>query len=88
MMHNTKRIDLIRQKLQNALNPTLLEIADESYLHKGHIGAKSGAGHFALTITASQLNNLSKVAAHQLIYSALADMIPTEIHALKIKIQS
>jgi BolA family transcriptional regulator, general stress-responsive regulator len=85
-MTNVERIDIIRDKLQQALKPTKLEIADESYQHHGHAGAQTGAGHFAITVASPLFAGQAKVACHRLIYAALDTMIPTEIHALQINI--
>ena len=81
---NQLRMKIMRQKLAEALRPTLLEISDESLLHIGHAGAKSGAGHFALRIKADCFAGQSKIAIHRMIYAALDNMIPAEIHALRI----
>ena len=86
MTINKQRIKSIRLKLEKALSPSFIEIADESHHHIGHAGAASGAGHFALTIQAQSLQGLSRVKSHQAIYAALDDMMPNDIHALKIKI--
>lgn len=83
---NTARIDLIRAKLA-ALNPSHLLIKDESALHIGHAGASSGAGHFAIEISADCFAGKSLVAQHQMIYQALDELMGGEIHALRIKIK-
>ncbi len=74
----------IEEKLQ-ALAPSSLTIIDESHLHLGHEGAKSGASHFSVIIVSSQFSGLSAVKRHQLVYAQLQTYIPHEIHALKIK---
>lgn len=85
-MDNISRIALLRARLEQALSPNQLDIIDESHLHKGHAGAQSGAGHFALTIQAQQLSHISRIEAHRLIYQAVGNLIPDEIHALRIQI--
>lgn len=79
----TERSKLIKARLQ-ALAPIELEIVDESHKHRGHIGAKSGASHFALTIVSAEFIGVSLIKRHQLIYQLLDDLIPQEIHALRI----
>ena len=79
------RIDVIREKLTTALNPTALEIIDNSYQHRGHAGTAGGAGHYTVEIASPEFAGKSKIACHQLIYAALEGMIPDEIHALVIK---
>lgn len=81
----SERQKIIAERLTQALSPMTLEIIDESHRHVGHEGAKGGASHFALLIVSSQFEGLSAIKRHQLIYQALQDLIPHEIHALKIK---
>ncbi len=51
-------IELIKQKLAS-LNPEKIEIIDESTKHKDHEGAKTGGGHFVLTIVSYVFSNKS-----------------------------
>ncbi len=74
----------IRQLLNESFNPALLEIIDNSAAHAGHAGAKSGGGHYHVTIVAEAFEGKSLVQRHQLIYKALGDMMKQEIHALGI----
>jgi len=85
-MNQAKRLISIEERLRDIFSIEILEIADESHKHKGHPGAASGGGHFALTIAAREFDGITQVARHRLIYEALADFIPTEIHALQIVI--
>ncbi|MGB9150327.1 MAG: BolA family protein [Burkholderiales bacterium] len=68
-----------------ALAPAQLDIADESAAHAGHAGAKSGGGHFFLTIVSESFAGKPTLARHRMIYDALGDMMQREIHALSIK---
>lgn len=74
---------IIRQTLEAALKPELIEIIDHSAAHAGHAGNRGG-GHFNVTIVSSQFEGKSMVQRHQLIYQALGDMMKQEIHALGI----
>jgi BolA protein len=76
-------IILLKQHL-TALEPTLLEIEDESALHAGHAGA-GGGGHYRLKIICHQFSGLGRVARHRLIYQTLGDLMQTRIHALAIE---
>lgn len=86
MMTNDDRVVEIRKRLTKALEPSFLEVIDDSADHLGHAGAAMGAGHFTVRIGAPCLHGKSKVAAHQAVYQQLNDLIPNEIHALSIEI--
>ncbi|HVV68360.1 MAG TPA: BolA family protein [Gammaproteobacteria bacterium] len=83
-MISEQRLQSITDRLQRDLSPTYLEVVDESHFHKEHPGAQNGAGHFKVSISSPQFNNQSDISCHRLIYSALADLMGGEIHALKI----
>ncbi|MGZ4956416.1 BolA family protein [Methylobacter sp.] len=76
--------ELIRQLLNDAFKPELLEIIDNSEAHAGHAGARSGGGHYHVSIIAEIFEGKSLVQRHQLIYKALGDMMKQQIHALGI----
>ncbi len=76
--------ETIRQLLNTEFSPQLLEIIDHSAAHAGHAGARSGGGHYHVTIVADAFTGKSMVQRHQLIYKALGDMMKKEIHALGI----
>jgi BolA protein len=78
------RIERMRQRL-SILAPSEIEITDESHLHAGHAGARSGRGHYALRIRAAAFAGKSPLQRHRLVYDALGDMMQTDIHALSIK---
>lgn len=84
----TLRKQNIVKKLTEALNPSDLNLTDESYKHVGHEGAKEGGGHFELLIVSDQFEGLNVVARHRLVYQVLHDMMKNEIHALSIKAYS
>jgi len=77
-------LDEIRQRL-STLQPESLAIEDESALHAGHAGARSGGGHYRLTIVANCFEGKNTVARHRLIYGALGEMMRTRVHALAIR---
>lgn len=74
---------LIRERLAS-LAPEAVELYDESSEHVGHAGARSGGGHYQLTIVSGQFQGQSKVARHRMIYAALAGLMGSRIHALAI----
>jgi len=70
------------------LTPQHVEIIDESAQHAGHAGAKSGGGHYQLTIISPAFSGLNIVARHRAIYQALGDLMSTRVHALSINAYS
>ena len=77
-------IELIRQKLA-VLDPEQIQIVDESARHAGHEGAKSGGGHYLLTIVSREFFGKSTLVRHRLVYSVLKEMMHKDIHALSVK---
>ena len=65
------------------LNPISVEIQDDSAQHVGHEG-NTGGGHFSLKIVSSQFSQKTQIMRHRLIYQALTDLIPQQIHAISI----
>lgn len=76
------RVERLRAALQS-LQPTLLEIRDDSAKHAGHAGAREG-GHFHVTIAAPAFKGITKVQCHRMVYAAAAELMGREIHALSI----
>ena len=76
--------DLIRERLSR-LAPDALEVFDDSQEHAGHAGAKDGGGHFQLVIVSRNFAGKNAVARHRLVYEALGDLMPKQIHALAIR---
>ena len=69
-------------KLRAHFDPTHLDVVDESHLHAGHGGAKSGGGHFRVLIVADRFAGESRVARQRLVYGALSEAMGPDIHAL------
>jgi BolA family transcriptional regulator, general stress-responsive regulator len=76
-------IERMREKLV-PLAPEHIEIIDESARHAGHAGARSGGGHYQLSIVSPRFNGLSMLQRHRMIYDLLGELMNKEIHALRI----
>jgi len=75
----------IRVKLMVALEPTRLDVVNESELHAGHRSSPgTGESHFRLTIVSPRFAGLSRVNRHRLINAALAEELAGRLHALAI----
>ena len=77
----------LESRLRERLQPSRLEVIDESYQHAGHVGASSsGFGtHFRVRIASPLFTNRGRVARHRLVYDALQDFIDQGLHALAIE---
>lgn len=75
---------VLRQKLQ----PTTLEVIDESSAHAGHAGANAeGYGtHFRVRIASPLFEGKPRVARHRLVYDALQVFIAQGLHAIAIEV--
>lgn len=78
------RIEKIRTALTQNFKPRRLEIFDESHLHAGHKGAKSGKGHYRVLISSELFRDVPQIKRHKMVFSALGDLLDTDIHAISI----
>lgn len=85
-MSKQNRVEIITSRLQQTFAPAALKVIDESDQHIGHAGHQGGGRHFAIEIGADCFATLRRVEAHRQIYALFADMMPDQIHALRIKI--
>jgi BolA protein len=74
--------DTLRQRL-TTLDPSQLDIRDDSARHAGHAGAKNG-GHYVVSIVAARFAGLGTMQRHRLVYDAAGDLMQQGIHALSI----
>ena len=70
--------------LRARLQPSSLEVQDDSHLHAGHAGASEGR-HFSVRVVSERFAGLSRLARHRLVYDAAADLMARGIHALAIE---
>jgi stress-induced morphogen len=75
----------IETKLKNALEPTYLEVINESHMHNVPKGSET---HFKVVIVAERFDGVSSVKRHQLVYGALSDEMKSGVHALAITSRS
>ena len=80
----SQRAEQIRAVLEKAFATSHVSVRDDSALHAGHAGARDGAGHFSVRIESQEFSGRSRLERHRLVYTALASMLPREIHALNI----
>ncbi len=81
---NQQRMVQIEAAIRSALDPVEIQVTDESHLHEGHAGAKTGMGHFHVHVVAQAFEGQRMLRRHRLIYDAVGDLMNTDIHALRI----
>jgi BolA protein len=77
-------VESLRARLET-LEPTRLEVVDDSHRHAGHAGAADGRGHFSVLVVSKRFDGLRQVQRHRLVYTAVGDLMVTDIHALSIQ---
>jgi BolA family transcriptional regulator, general stress-responsive regulator len=77
----------LEARLRATLQPTVLEVIDESAAHAGHAGANAeGYGtHFRVRIASPLFEGKPRVARHRLVYDALQLFIAQGLHAIAIE---
>ena len=76
----------MREKLMIALNPTRLDLVNESHLHAGHSSSPgTGESHFRLLIVSDNFIGKSRVARHRIVNDVVRDELRDGVHALAIK---
>jgi len=78
------RVAMIEQLLSEAFEPIEMLVKDQSHLHAGHAGARSGKGHFNVKIVSDKFAGQNRITRHRMVYEALGSFIDSDIHALSI----
>ncbi|HET7317066.1 MAG TPA: BolA family protein [Sphingomicrobium sp.] len=70
----------------DALNPTKVELIDDSEKHLGHGGYNpAGESHFTLVIESPAFAGKSRVERQRMVHAALGDLVGERVHALSIR---
>ena len=76
----------IRRKLMLALEPTRLDVINDSHMHAGHRGSPgTGESHFTVLVVSPAFAGQSRIARHRLVNAALDEELRGRVHALVIK---
>lgn len=79
----------IESKLAATISSSMLDVVDESELHRGHAGWREGGGtHFRVSIVSDQFEGLSRLDRHRLVHQALADDLVESVHALSLDLRT
>jgi BolA protein len=73
----------IEHLLQQRLEPTHLEVRDESAAHIGH--ANAGKGHFRVKVVSTCFAGLKPLQRHRLVNDVLSSLLASDVHALSME---
>lgn len=88
MSRHTRILDKLK-----SLNPTHIELKDDSKKHAHHVehlGKAAGGGetHYNLTLVSEKFEGLSRIDRQRLINDLLAEEFKNGLHALQMKLSS
>ena len=76
----------IRDRLVATLQPSRLDVVNDSAAHAGHAGDDgSGVTHWTVRVESARFAGLSRVERQRLVMNALADLMDAPIHALAVE---
>lgn len=76
----------MREKLMIGLEPTRLDIINESELHAGHRSSPgTGESHYRIVVVSPAFSGKSRVERHRMVNALLADELAGRVHALALK---
>ena len=83
-----QRYSSIKKKITEQLNPEVLEIRDDSSMHKNHgnIKEEDTETHFYIKIKSSAFNNKNKLSMHKIVYDILKEEFKKGLHALELNL--
>ncbi len=73
--------ETLKQKLETALAPVSLDIANESHMHSVPPNSET---HFRVVVVSDAFDGKRQVARHQSVYAAVADELAGPVHALAL----
>ena len=79
-------IAIVKKKLQDNIVIEKIKIEDKTFLHKNHPGNQKGKFHLKISISSSELKNMSRLDSNKKIYKILDKEIKEIIHSIQISI--
>ena len=76
----------IAARLTQALEPTRLEVINDSAKHRGHSGDDgSGESHFTVVVESPAFEGKNRLARQRMVLGALGDIPGERVHAFAMK---
>jgi len=79
---------IITQKIANGIEPSALEVINESHLHAGHMEKDRKDSHFRVKAVAEKFEGVSAVKRHQMVYGVLSEEFEAGLHALALELKA
>ena len=77
--------DRMREKLLIGLEPTRLDVINESELHAGHRSSPgTGESHFRIVVVSPKFAGQNRLARHRLVNALVKDELADGVHALAV----
>ena len=76
----------IAAKLREGLDPSHIEVIDESAQHAGHASApEGGESHFRIRVVSRHFDGVSRIERQRLVHCILQEELEGPVHALSIE---
>jgi stress-induced morphogen len=82
-------MDRLQTSLTDAFAPATVLVQDDSAQHAGHAGATlGGETHYSVMVVSERFADLSRVARHRLVNTAVAAEFDRGLHALALTLRT
>ena len=86
-MINGERKNRIEKIINDNLNPTYLDVIDDSKSHQGnHQAPESGESHYNVTIISNSFSGMNRLEKERMVYKLLKEEFNNGLHALSLKL--
>ena len=83
-----KRLEIIKDRLENGINIISLSIEDQGHMHKGHKAHNEGMMHIWVEIVSDDFIDMNPIQRHQLVYKVLSEELKGDLHALSLSLMT
>ena len=82
-----ERKNRIEKIINDNLNPTYLDVIDDSKSHQGHHQApESGESHYNVTIISNSFSGMNRLEKERMVYKLLKEEFKNGLHALSLSL--
>ena len=83
------RADRLRALHSHALQPTVMEVVDDSARHAGHAGARAGGEtHYSVLVVSPRFAGMSRVAGSRDVHAVLQPEFDAGLHSLGLTLKA